>query len=55
MRYPILIEQGIDIAAFGVVVPDLRGCFSAGDSPRLAVASHERKLVSTALAMRKEG
>jgi predicted RNase H-like HicB family nuclease len=32
MRYPILIEQGTDTAAFGVVVPDLSGCFSAGDT-----------------------
>jgi predicted RNase H-like HicB family nuclease len=32
MRYPILIEEGTKDAAFGVVVPDLPGCFSAGDS-----------------------
>ena len=32
MRYPILIEEGSDTAAFGVVVPDLPGCFSAGDT-----------------------
>jgi predicted RNase H-like HicB family nuclease len=32
MRYPVLIEEGADTAAFGVVVPDLPGCFSAGDT-----------------------
>jgi predicted RNase H-like HicB family nuclease len=32
MRYPIVIETGTDETAFGVVVPDLPGCFSAGDS-----------------------
>ena len=32
MRYPIFIEEGTDTAAFGVVVPDLPGCFSAGDT-----------------------
>jgi predicted RNase H-like HicB family nuclease len=32
MRYPILIEEGTDDTAFGVVVPDLPGCFSAGDT-----------------------
>ena len=32
MRYPILIEEGSDSTAFGVVVPDLPGCFSAGDT-----------------------
>lgn len=32
MRYPILIEDGTETTAFGVVVPDLPGCFSAGDT-----------------------
>jgi predicted RNase H-like HicB family nuclease len=32
MRYPIIIEIGTETAAYGVVVPDLRGCFSAGDT-----------------------
>jgi predicted RNase H-like HicB family nuclease len=32
MRYPIAIENGGKDHAFGVVVPDLSGCFSAGDT-----------------------
>jgi predicted RNase H-like HicB family nuclease len=32
MHYPIAIETGTDTQAFGVVVPDLPGCFSAGDT-----------------------
>ena len=32
MRYPIAIEPGTDTTAWGVVVPDLPGCFSAGDT-----------------------
>ena len=32
MRYPIAIEAGSQDSAFGVVVPDLPGCFSAGDT-----------------------
>lgn len=32
MRYPILIEEGLEESAFGVAVPDLPGCFSAGDT-----------------------
>jgi predicted RNase H-like HicB family nuclease len=32
MRYPILIEPGDDNHAFGVMVPDLPGCFSAGNT-----------------------
>ena len=32
MRYPVAIEPGSDATAWGVVVPDLPGCFSAGDT-----------------------
>ncbi len=32
LRYPIAIEPGDDTHAFGVVVPDLPGCYSAGDT-----------------------
>ena len=32
MRYAIVIEPGDAKHAFGVVVPDLPGCFSAGDT-----------------------
>ena len=37
MRYPIAIETGNARHAYGVVVPDLPGCFSAGDSPEAAL------------------
>jgi predicted RNase H-like HicB family nuclease len=32
MKYPIAIEPGNASTAWGVVVPDLPGCFSAADS-----------------------
>lgn len=32
MKFAIAIEPGTKETAFGVVVPDLPGCFSAGDS-----------------------
>jgi predicted RNase H-like HicB family nuclease len=32
MRYPVAIEAGDDKHAWGVTVPDLPGCFSAGDT-----------------------
>ena len=32
MRYPVAIEVGDESTAFGVVVPDLPGCCSAGDT-----------------------
>ena len=41
MRYPIAIEPGTETTAFGVVVPDLPGCFSAGDSLDEALAGAE--------------
>jgi predicted RNase H-like HicB family nuclease len=41
MRYPIAIEPGGESVAFGVVVPDLPGCFSAGDTLDEAFAGAE--------------
>lgn len=32
MRYPIVIEEGSDTTAYGVIVPDLPGCFSGADT-----------------------
>jgi predicted RNase H-like HicB family nuclease len=32
MKYPIAIEPGGDKLAWGVIVPDMPGCFSAADS-----------------------
>jgi predicted RNase H-like HicB family nuclease len=32
MKFVIAIEPGSENTAFGVVVPDLTGCFSAGDT-----------------------
>ena len=32
MRSPVMIEAGTDTTAWGVVVPDLPGCFSAADT-----------------------
>ena len=44
MRYPIAIEPGTDRKAFGVVVPDLPGCFSAGDSLDEAISNVEEAI-----------
>jgi predicted RNase H-like HicB family nuclease len=41
MRYPIAIELGDDRHAYGVLVPDLPGCFSAGDTLDEAIANAE--------------
>jgi predicted RNase H-like HicB family nuclease len=39
MLYPIAIEPGDEAHAFGVVVPDIPGCFSAGDTLDEAIAN----------------
>jgi predicted RNase H-like HicB family nuclease len=41
VRYPVAIEPGTDETAFGVVVPDLPGFFSAGDTLDEAMAGAE--------------
>jgi predicted RNase H-like HicB family nuclease len=45
MRYPIAIEPGSETEAFGVVVPDLPGCFSAGDTMEEALNQAEDAIV----------
>ena len=39
MKYPIAIEPGDETHAWSVVVPDLPGCFSAGDTLDEAMAN----------------
>ena len=41
MRYPIAIEPRTDTSDYGVVIPDLPGCFSAGDTLEEAIAGAE--------------
>ncbi|MBF7683879.1 type II toxin-antitoxin system HicB family antitoxin [Acinetobacter sp. B5B] len=50
MLYPIAIEKGSDTEAYGVQVPDISGCFSAGDSFEEAL-----KNVKEAIAFHLEG
>ena len=51
MRYPIAIEPGDEAQAFGVVVPDLPGCFSAGDTLDEALSNAEEAVVAWIDAM----
>ncbi|WHP30340.1 type II toxin-antitoxin system HicB family antitoxin [Trabulsiella odontotermitis] len=52
MYYPIVVESGDEKHAWGVIVPDLPGCFSAGDTldeaivnAREAITAHIELLV----------
>ena len=44
MRFPVAIEPGTESTAFGVVVPDLPGCFSAGDTLDEALGNAEEAI-----------
>ncbi|MBI3525033.1 MAG: type II toxin-antitoxin system HicB family antitoxin [Betaproteobacteria bacterium] len=46
MRYPVVIEPGTTTEAFGVAVPDLPGCFSAGDSMDEAMTNAEEAITA---------
>ena len=46
MRYPVAIEPGSDRTAFGVVVPDLPGCYSAGDTLDEAVTNAKEAIAA---------
>jgi len=45
MRYPVVIEPGDKRHVHGVVVPDLPGCFSAGDTLDEALANAREAVV----------
>jgi len=47
MHCPIAVETGTDTQAFGVVVPDLPGCFSAGDTLEEALANAEEAIAAS--------
>ncbi|WP_298136213.1 type II toxin-antitoxin system HicB family antitoxin [Acidiferrobacter sp.] len=46
MRYPVVIEPGTDTTAYGVIVPDLPGCFSAGDTLDEAMSHAEEAIAA---------
>jgi predicted RNase H-like HicB family nuclease len=46
MDYPIAIEPGDSTTAWGVVVPDLPGCFSAGDTLDEAYANAKEAIAA---------
>lgn len=43
-NYPVAIELGDDTHSFGVIFPDIEGCFSAGDSIDEALAEAKEAL-----------
>ena len=55
MRYSIVVEPGDDTHAFGVSVPDLDGCFSAGDTPEEAIDNAREAIEAWAEAVLDDG
>lgn len=60
--FPIAIEPGDATHAFGVVVPDLPGCFSAGDTlaeaysnARDAIEAHLAVLIDEGMDLPSQG
>ena len=46
MHYAITVEPGTETTAWGVVVPDLPGCFSAGDTLEEALIQAEEAVTA---------
>jgi predicted RNase H-like HicB family nuclease len=46
IRYPVAIEVGNEKTAHGVVIPDLPGCFSAGDTLDEAFSNAEEAVAA---------
>ncbi len=55
LHYPVAIEPGSAKAVWGVVVPDLPGCFSAGDTLEEALLNTEEAIIGWIGATLNEG
>lgn len=55
MKIPIAIEPGTETTAFGVVVPDMPGCFSAGYTLEQAIENAREAIELWCKAVNKDG
>ncbi len=55
MRYPCVIEPGDDTHSYGVIFPDLPGCYSAGDTLEEAMRNAPEGLAGWMECMIEEG
>lgn len=55
MLYPIAIEPGDETHAYGVIVPDIPGCFSAGDTLEEAYANVKDAIIGHLELMVEDG
>ena len=54
-NYPVAIEPGDETTAYGVVVPDLPGCFSAGESIEEALEKTKEVIAGHLVLLCKDG
>ena len=55
MKFTIAIETGDKNTAFGVVIPDLPGCFSAGDSVEEAFDNAREAIMAYCETLAEDG
>jgi len=55
MKFLVAIEPGTETTAYGVVVPDLPGCFSAGDTLEEAFDNAREAIALHCEAMAEDG
>ncbi|MBN6076447.1 type II toxin-antitoxin system HicB family antitoxin [Aggregatibacter actinomycetemcomitans] len=55
MLYPIGVENGGEKHAYGVIVPDIPGCFSAGDTLEEAIENAKEAITLHIEEMLKDG
>jgi predicted RNase H-like HicB family nuclease len=55
MKFPIAIEPGTDTTAWGVVVPDIPGCFSSGDTAEEAFSNAAEAIEAFCEILAEEG
>ena len=55
MKFAIAIEAGDKHTAFGVVIPDLPGCFSAGDSAEEAFDNAREAIMAYCETLAEDG
>ncbi len=55
MLYPIAIEAGTEEQAYGVIVPDIPGCFSAGDTLEEALTNAKEAIAAHLELLAEDG
>jgi len=55
MQYPIAIEQGDENTAYGIIVPDIAGCYSASDEHENILRNAKEAIVSHIKCMIEDG